>query len=474
MFIADFTTLPLLPGLIALCVMSFALFLAGTAVSTFRFLIAEHATSRRASSLIVLFATGCLIAQLPLAMPPLTPFPVSLSMAGWALAMLSALLSLLPGNATPSQHRQPRPGLAALMLAVIASSLLSNPVAAALQTLLLGVMILMLWKSAGIRSRALGYLTLALMAFPVVLALAGQLLIKQEGTFRNELRNEAHLRLELLKSRLESLDAHGLDLLKILATDQVTQNAQRNPHANHDFSFRLLARRIGAEAVFLLDPAGLPIAASDPALKQRKLDKAPFFKKALSGISNAYYMPGASPNQPVVYYARPLLDENTVLTAVIVARYDLENSIGDAVRMDDVIMHRQGIVLIGPGKLGHGTLFGPDEKAINRLAEEVDGLRELPFLGYLRIDNQWVSDRAGRPWMWASIPLPGGTWELSKLASAEPLLDFRNERFFLIMLVLAVLLVLGLHAVQNSTFVNLLLREVDLRRHAESKEREAR
>ena len=474
MFITDFTTLPLLPGLIALCVMSFALFLAGTAVSTYRFLIAEDATSVRESALIGLFAGGCLIVQLPLALPTLATFSLTLNTAGWALAILSSLLFLLLGRAARSSNRQLRLGMAVLMLAATVSSLLSTPVAAALQILLLGGMILMLWKAAGIKRRVLGYLTLALLAFPIVLALAGKMLIKQEDTFRNELRNEAHLRLELLKSRLESLDAHGLDLLKILATDQVTQNAQRNPHANHDFSFRLLARRIGAESVFLLDPAGLPIAVSDPDLKHQKLDKLPYFKKALSGISNAYYMPGSSPNRPVVYYARPLLDENAELTAVIVARYDLENSIGDAVRMDDVIMHRQGIVLIGPGTLGHGTLFSLDEKDIHRLAKEVSGLRELPFLGYFRIDNQWLRDRSGRPWMWASVPLPGGTWELSKLASAEPLLGFRNERFLQIMLVLAVLLVLGLHAVQNSTFVTLLLREVEQRRHAESKEREAR
>jgi len=476
LFNADFTTLPLLPGLIALGVMSFALFLAGTALSTYRLLNAQDASilRLRESSQIGLFAAGCLIAQLPLALPALASFPVPLHIAGWLLATFSALLFLLPGRAAHSMHRHWHLGLGLLMLAVTAAGLLSHPVAAAIQILLLGGMILMLWKSTGITRRVLVFLMLALLAFPFVLALAGQMFIKQEDTFRNEQRNEAHLRLELLKSRLESLDAHGLDLLKILATDQVTLNALHNPQANHEFSFRLLARRIGAEAVFLLDPAGLPIAISDPDMKHRKLDKQPYFKKALSGISNAYYMQGSSPNHPVVYYARPLLDENAELTGVIVARYDLESSIGDAVRMDDVIMHRQGIVLIGPGKLGHGTLFSLDEKTIHRLAEEISGLRALPDHGYRHIDNQWVSDHAGRPWMWASVPLPGGAWELSKLASAEPLLDFRNERFLQIMLVLAVLLVLGLHALQNSTFVNLLLREVEQRRHAENKEREAR
>jgi len=474
LFSADFTTLPLLPGLIALCVMSFALFLAGTAASTYRFLSAQDTTHLRESSQIALFAVGCLVAQLPLALPALASLNVKLQTSGWALATVSALLYLLLGRSPRSNHRDLRLGMGLLMFAVIAANLLRNPVAAAIQILLLGAMILLLWKRAGIRRQALGYLTVTLLGFPFALALAGQHFIKQEDTFRNELRNEAHLRLELLKSRLESLDAHGLDLLKILATDQVTQNAQLNPRANHDFSFRLLARRIGAEAVFLLDPAGLPIAVSEPDMKHKKLDATPYFRKALSGISNVYYMPGSSPNQPVVYYARPLLDENAELTAVIVARYDLESSIGDAVRMDDVIMHRQGIVLIGPGQLGHGILFRLDEKNANRLAKEVHGLRALPDHGYRHIDNQWVNDRAGKLWMWASVPLPGGTWELSKLASTEPLLGYRNERFLQIMLVLAVLLVLGLHAVQNSTFVNLLLSEVEQRRIAENKEREAR
>ncbi len=474
MFIADFTTLPLLPGLIALGVMGFALFLAGTAASTYRFLIAQNATSVRASTLIALFAAGCMIALLPLVLPMLASLSRPLHLAGWAMATLSALLFLLPDAAAHGMPRRQRLDMGLLMLVVAATGLLSNPLAAAIQSLLLGTMILMLWKSAAITRRGLGFLALALLTFPILLALAGHLIGKQETAFRNEQRNEAHLRLELLKNRLEGLDAHGLDLLKILATDQVTQSALSKPRANHDLPFRLLARRIGAEAVFLLDLSGLPLAASDPGLKQQKLGNLPSFRKALSGVSNAYYTQGSRPNQPVVYFARPLLDENAELTAVIVARYNLENSIGDAVRMDDVIMHRQGIVLIGPGELGHGTLFGLDEKDANRLAEAVTDSRALPFLGFRHIDNQWIADRAGKPWMWASVPLPGGTWELSKLVSVEPLLAFRNARFLLIILVLAVLLVLGLHALQNSTFVNLLLREVEQRRQAENKEREAR
>lgn len=512
LFLADFSVLPLFPGLIALCVMGYALLLAGTAGSTYRFLIARDATSPRESIQVALFTLGCLIAQLPLALPAIFTALPYLGRAGWALAVFSALL--LPGNALPGLwriapillglfavaygdqalspllgaavlylflartaqglQRRLRLGMGLLLLAAAGAGATGPLLAAALQSALLAGMVLLLWSGADITRRSLGLLSLGLFALPLLLVLAGQGLLLQEEAFRSEQRNEAHLRLELVKSQLDGMNTHGLDLLKILATDQVTQSALGRPQDDHDFAFRLLARRVSAQSVFLLDRTGRPLATSDPALKTRVFAQAPYFLKAMQGVSNAHYLHGAALHQAGVYYARPLLDRDAELAAVIVARFDLDEVIGDSVRMDDVIMHRQGVILLGPGELRHGALFDLSGAERKQLAAEIVGLNQLPSHGYRIIDGQWVRDRAGTPWMWASIPLPGGVWQLGKKVSAAPLLEYRHDRMLLLMLVLSVLLLLGLYALQNGTFVHLLLREVEQRRHAEASEREAR
>lgn len=516
MWFPDSAALPLLPGLVALGVVAFALFLAGSALSAHRFLVAANASSGWESGQAALFALGAALAHLPAVLPVfLAPPAADLAAAGWALAAASA--ALLPGGrwrggagllalalgvglllaasagrdlapllalaallyleragAVAGLHRALRLGMAGGLLAAAATALAGVAVAAALQITVLAMLAFLLWRGAGATRMGLRHLALALALFPALLALAGQWLLREEEGFRASQRDEAHLRLELAKDRLESMDAHGLDLLKILATDQLTRAALARPHSGHDFSFRLLARRIGAESLWLLDPAGHPLAASSPERKFLPQGDQPYFRKALAGIANVHYRHGEAPRQAWSYVARPLLDEHAEIRAIIVARFNLEDAIGDNARMDDILMHRDGVVLMGPGGLEHGILFPLPALTRTALTREIPGLDRLPALGHLPLDQVWVADAAGRPWMWASVPLPGGTWLLSKKISTAPLLDFRQERLLLLLLAIGLLLLLGLHTLQNSTFVHLLLGEVEQRRRAEARERQAR
>jgi signal transduction histidine kinase/ActR/RegA family two-component response regulator len=119
-------------------------------------------------------------------------------------------------------------------------------------------------------------------------------------------------------------------------------------------------------------------------------------------------------------------------------------------------------------------LFTPGELAEGLAKERLFGPTDFVRLGFRKVDDRWVGDAAGQLWLWASVPLPGGDWEVSKMLSITPVRAFRESQLSLAMLLALILLMLAIHYLQSSTFVARLLNEVDKRRDAEEAERIAR
>lgn len=428
----DFAVLPLLPQLRALCVAGLALFLLSSALSARRFLKADGQATLRQRWLPALFAAVCLFVQVPrllLQTPNLSSS--GLVDAWWGLADLSLGL-----------------GLAAL--------------------------IVLLWRRCGAAIRVQRGVVLGLLALPLLIVLAAKPMQAAEARFRQEMLNDAHARLELMKGRMENLEETGLDLAKLIAADAIVLGAASDLGGGHDLRFRILNRRIGADAVFLVDSAGVVRVSSDPRLKEVDVGHRPYFSRAVAGEANVYYARGITSGRVGSYYARPVLDEDAGLLGVVVLRFNLEEIVADSVRMDEIILHWQGMILLGPEAIGQGALFDKPAAIRTALDERLFRPEDVQPLGYTQIDANWIRDPSGSLAMWMSVPLPGGVWELSKIIRIEPLLAYRQELLQLAMLLLAILLLLATHYLHSHCLVRLLVDENEARRRAEDAERAAR
>ncbi|MCK7580378.1 MAG: hypothetical protein MZV65_35190 [Chromatiales bacterium] len=143
--------------------------------------------------------------------------------------------------------------------------------------------------------------------------------------------------------------------------------------------------------------------------------------------------------------------------------------------MDEAILHREGIILYGPESFSRGALF-PAKKESSHAWRMNDYLsaRISSTSDFKESMSGGCATRQGRAWLWASVALPGGVWEVSKIISAAPLLAFEENQILMAMLFTAIVLLLAVHYLQSHTFVAQLLGEVDKRRHAEEAERLAR
>ncbi len=514
----DFEVLPLLPSLAALGVIAYAVFLSATALSTHRFLRARTDLAPRETAHVTAFTLAWAASGLPalLASPPALPVPLGdicwgLALAAswllprlpdrrielaWRFAVAADVAGILIAGAA-SAFALPLFVTGALMLARgwlesdlrrwtclsigllfalagIAVQVQPAYLIQAAQILVLLALILRYWQSAGLSNRLLALLVAGLLSFPGLLALTGRIMTANEAEFRANLLRDAQARLELMKSRIENMNTHGFNLLKVATSDPIALEAVARPERDHDLQFRILNRRIGADLTFLLGTQGQVVATSDPLLKGKNFGYRPYFQVAMQGDASQYLARGALSGLRRVYYARPILDGAATANAVLVAGFNLDNLVADNVRMDEAILHREGIILYGPESFSRGALF-PPEGIVPRLANERLFEREdFVHLGFQRIDEQWVRDAAGRPWLWASVALPGGVWEVSKIISAAPLLAFRENQMLMAMLFAAIVLLLAVHYLQSHTFVAQLLGEVDKRRHAEEAERLAR
>lgn len=503
--------LSLLPEMAALGLLCGLLLLAISAASSHRFRRLVAGDALKATAFSILFALAWALANLGDRLPGLVPLPVPLTDFGLALSIVS--LGLLGGD-TPKQGRV---RLYHLVLAIAAVLVLFSGYrfAGGLALIVAGLALLRGWHAMGLQRRlamGAGFLLLlmtatqwggaawqmdtaaavivawlvyslwvdaglprsqrrllvaALVCFPVLLALAGQYVAKQEDVFRDALLQEAYGRLELARDRVEVLDRHAFDLLKIAAADPIVLRVVAGLPGQHDLQFRVLNRKIGADTSLLLDTDGQVMVSSDPAVSGKTFAWRPFFRTAMSGDATRYLARGAVTGLSRVFFARPVVDESATIRAVMVAGFNLDVLLGHNVRMDDVILNRQGVILYGPPPLDRGALFPVGDEAQSLVRERQFTEQDLKPLGFQRVAGDWVRDSSGRLWLWASSPLPGGDWKLSKLVSIEPLLDYRAQQLTLVSLFIAILGLLVVQQLQSRTFVDFLMGEVDKRRNAE-------
>lgn len=433
--ITDFAVLPRLPSLLSVAVAWFAFFLAGTLLLCRRLILDQGLLRPSHAWLLVLFSLtwGCL--------------HLASAFTTWDLPWAPGFTTLDP-------------------------TFLAGVVA--LEILLFAATSIWLWARIGIGERPVYLLSLSLLLTPAMIAMAGGLLMQAEAEFRADLRQEASLRLELVKGRLESLNNHAFDLLKIAAIDPAIAEAARKPDAAHDFPLRILNRRIGAEAIFMLDRDGRVVASSDPDSLGLNVSFRPYFIRAMAGEANVSYARSLTRHSFSGYFARPVLDQAAKTVGVLVLRFNIERALETYLRTENVVLHRNGIILTGPDGLSRGTLFFDENTSETAMSEQLVSPEDLRMLGYERIDRDWLLDSADNYWMWVSLPLPGAVWEAGKLVSIESLAQYRDNQMYLLLALLLVLLLMMLHYCKSNALLCLAIEETKARHLAELAERQAR
>ncbi|MCG8018726.1 MAG: hypothetical protein JAY97_21190, partial [Candidatus Thiodiazotropha sp. 'RUGA'] len=224
-------------------------------------------------------------------------------------------------------------------------------------TLIILWMVYEIWTDAGLPQPQRRLLLATLVISPALLSLAGHYLEKEEEAFRHSMMQEAYSRLDLARQRMQVLDKYGLDMLKIGAADPITLRALTAAPHQYDLQFRVLKRKMGADTSLLLNTEGQVIVCSDPAIIGKNFAWRPFFKAAMAGDTSGYMARGAVTGMPRIFFARPVVDDSATTRAVMVAGFNLDTLLGDIVRMDNVILNRQGVILYGPPPFDRGALF---------------------------------------------------------------------------------------------------------------------
>ncbi len=472
---ADFGVLPRLAGLLAITQLWFSCFLAGSLFTARAFLHQKAIFLKRESLFFTLITLCWGVLQLPMVFELQTLnnassiFFHSITYGIFALSAFIAILTILHEGHDPYT----RCGLI-ILASVLALGALPAPIADVSRLVLLGGCIFWVWSRAGMQSGPRAVLLAGLVGLPLIVALAGQVMLETEAVFRTDLKREAQTQLERVKGRLESLGNHAADLLKIAAVDPVVLAGLQNTSSRNDLALRILNRRVGADAVHLIDTKGQILASSDPATIGLDVAYRPYFIKAMGGEANGYFAKNLSRGRVSGFFARPVLNTEAETIGVVTLRFNLENTLADYLRADHVFIHRHGIILLGPENLNQGALFDDHMTARNILAEQIMQPEDVQWLGYEKISNDWLRSADGALWLWESLPIPGGMWETGKLISIEPLITFRQNQTLLLLSLLSTLLLLGLHYCKSDVLIRRAIQESKARLAAEQAERSSR
>ena len=271
-----------------------------------------------------------------------------------------------------------------------------------------------------------------------------------EKNFIRQILQEGYHRLEVAKSKFTFFESTGATLVKTVAWDPLIAG-ETLPEASFslDLRLRLLNRRLGSNLVYLLDLEGNILSSSDPALMGKNFAFRPYFQQALKGNSALLYAQGTVTREEGAYFSRPLVNSKGEILGVAVVKINLLPFFGDLFRSHTILMHQEKSVFFGPPQFMGTTLEREDTKSSPRIFR-----KENPLT--------------------VSLPLPGGTWELTTLLSPEPILSYRRILWTFYLLFSLLALVILHRFIQTNQLIEELRKEVQERESAEWAERVAR
>ncbi|MEM7303050.1 MAG: cache domain-containing protein [Pseudomonadota bacterium] len=197
------------------------------------------------------------------------------------------------------------------------------------------------------RTRVIIFLTL--LIFGSVLAL----FFSAFAFFRADELEQAKSRLSLFSGSLSDTLKRFEYLPHILSKDPLVVTALKSGDAGMlNVRFQIFAERSGLEAIYLMDKAGLVIAASNhnqkPTFVGNNYGFRPYFKSSLAGSAGRFFGVGATTGRPGYFFSEPVLGETGTIEGVLAVKLDMSEfqrsweSNGDNVLVTD----ENGIVVI--------------------------------------------------------------------------------------------------------------------------------
>ncbi len=191
----------------------------------------------------------------------------------------------------------------------------------------------------------------------VLAVLAGALAIPRAETFFvDRAQTEADATLRVVASGVNQMAARFEPLPTLFAERPVILNALQDPDNEGLIPFvneqlRLSALSVGASDIFILDPDGLTIAASNYRDERPFIGKnfsfRPYFQEAITGQSSRYHALGTTSGERGFFFAAPVLDGINVagVLAMKVTVADIEDS-WTGLGRDIVIADPNGVIFL--------------------------------------------------------------------------------------------------------------------------------
>ena len=193
----------------------------------------------------------------------------------------------------------------------------------------------------------------ALLFVLIPLLLLGGLFALSNSYFRAQEVARAEGRLSLYQRTVEAELNRFSHLTYVLARDPfVMAVAGGADPAALNLRLQSFAARAGLDAIYLMTPDGVTIAASNHAEPQSFVGQnyafRPYFQTAISGGQGRFYGIGATTGLPGYFIADPVLGTDGATTGVIAIKIDLER-LEQSWRGSDeqvLLVNRDGVVLL--------------------------------------------------------------------------------------------------------------------------------
>lgn len=235
-------------------------------------------------------------------------------------------------------------------------------------------------------------LTLRTLALMAALGVALGVFLVSLGFFRSEEEAKATGRVSLYRSMVISEVERFSHLSYVLARDtRVIETATGGPVAALDARLAAFAARAGLDAIYLMRPDGLTIAASNVGTPESFVGQdygfRPYFQAALAGVQGRFYGIGATTGLPGYFIADPVRAPDGGLVGVIAIKLDLTEleetwrAAGEQV----LLANRDGVVMLSsePGwRYRSLRALGPEQRA--RIAQD----RQFPGQDLMPLDWQ--------------------------------------------------------------------------------------
>lgn len=272
--------------------------------------------------------------------------------------------------------------------------------------------------------------------------------------FRAEEVIRAEGRMSLYRSSIEAELNRFSHLTHVLAQDSFVMAALAQS-ATVTLNIRLadVSKRAGLDAIYLMDPSGHTVAASNYATEYSFVGQnyafRPYFQDALKGKQGRFYAIGATTGAPGYFIADPVRSSTGDILGVIAIKLDLTQlaqswrASGESILLAD----QTGVVLLASNpSWQYKTLSPLPEKDRARITEA----RQFPGQALMPLDWELTSEQQARIGGEALLHLTSTTkthgWQLHYFATGDRAL----ARAGLVTAVAVVLVAAGFGAMQLS------------------------